>query len=132
MEQRIILQWTTTAKDQLARLSPKVRKGLLAKANLLRESDDPKAPHKALTGPLQGYYRITYSRYRAIYSVREECLPDDTTLVYVKVLFVAVGIRKERDKKDVYDVAKRLIQFGLDEVVDEEDLGIQDSPPPSE
>lgn len=127
MEQRVVLQWTDTAKKQLAELPPKVRRGLLDKVSRLRESD-PRSVGKALTGPLQGHYRITYARYRAIYTLEEETLADGQVLTYLRVLVIAVGMRKQHDKKDVYDVAKRLIQLGLvDEDIDEDDIEIQDS-----
>ena len=118
MERRVIVQWTTTARDQLAKLPPKARKGLLAKADLLRKTDDPTAPHKALTGPLSGCYRITYGRYRAVYTVTEDAVDEMTVLIHVRVRFIVAGIRKARDKKDIYDVAKRLVQYGLDDLDD--------------
>lgn len=43
-------------------------------------------------------------RYRIIYKVEDE---------RVMVLVVALGIRKEGDKKDVYNLAKKLIRLGL-------------------
>jgi mRNA interferase RelE/StbE len=113
MERRVIVQWTTTAKDQLAELPRKVRRGLLDKANIVRDSDDPRKLGKVLVGPLQGYYRITYARYRAIYSVEEETLASGDALVKIYIRFVAVGQRKERDKKDVYAIAQKLVELGL-------------------
>lgn len=130
MEQRVILKWTSTAKNHLAKLPRKVRRGILDKANLLREGGDPRAAHKALIGPLQGYYRITYGRHRAIYRVDEETLPDGNKLVSIIVLFVAVGQRKEHDPRDIYKVAKRLIQFGLaGEDLADGDIELHEAPP---
>ncbi len=108
---RVTIQWTETAKRCLEKLPPKVRRGLLEKADGFLKCDDPKEASKALVGPLSGYYRIVYSRYRAIYSVDEERLADGDVLVHVKVRFVAAGIRKEGDKKDIYQLAMRLIQM---------------------
>lgn len=113
MAERITIQWTATARDGLARLPQKVRRGLLDKANELRDADDPSAVHKALTGPLRGYYRICYSRYRAIYSVTREALAGGDVRYHVRIRFVAAGIRKEGDKKDVYRLAQKLLQLGL-------------------
>lgn len=115
-QRRTILQWTASAKGHLAKLPKKVRRGLLDKASQLRDADDPKAVHKPLTGPLEGHYRIVYSRYRLIYTVDEETLANDDVLVHVRVVFIAAGVRKERDKRDVYKVAKRLVQLGLIEI----------------
>ena len=65
-EPRIRIQWTDTAKKCLEKLPRKVRRGLLEKADALRECDDPRNVHKPLRGPLRGLYRITYARYRAV------------------------------------------------------------------
>ena len=124
---RVTIQWTETAKQGLAKLPRKVRKGLLEKADLLYECDDPSTAHKPLVGPLQGYYRIGYSRYRAIYSVEKDTLPNGDILVYIKIRFVVVGIRKEGDKRDVYNFALRLLDLGVLEP-DEDD----ESPPPAD
>jgi mRNA interferase RelE/StbE len=48
--------------------------------------------------------RAVGQRYRIIYKVEEE---------KITVLVVALGIRKEGDKKDVYERAKKLMQSGL-------------------
>jgi mRNA-degrading endonuclease RelE of RelBE toxin-antitoxin system len=110
---RVIIQWTETAKQGLAKLPRKARRGLLDKAAGLRNVDDPTAVHKPLIGPLGGYYRITYARYRAIYKVDKETLPNEGMLVYIRVLFVAVGTRKEGDKNDIYRFAQRLLRLGV-------------------
>ena len=110
---RVTIEWTTTAKEALANLPGKVRRGLLDKANELRNADDPSAVHKPLTGPLQGDYRITYSCYRAIYSVERESLVGGEVIHHIKIHFVAAGIRKEGDKKDVYRLAQKLLELGL-------------------
>lgn len=113
MQRRVIVQWTDTAKKQLAALPRKVRRGLLDKAGALRECGDPRETHKPLVGPLQGYYRITYARYRAVYSACEEQITSGDVLVYVRVIFVAVGKRKERDAKDIYRIAEKMVNLGL-------------------
>jgi mRNA interferase RelE/StbE len=110
---RTIIQWTDTAKSGLAELPKKVRRGLLDKANELRDTDDPRAIHKPLVGPLQGFYRICYSRYRAVYCVEDEKLPGGDVLHRIVIKFVAVGIRKEGDKKDVYRLALKLFKLGI-------------------
>jgi mRNA-degrading endonuclease RelE of RelBE toxin-antitoxin system len=113
--ERVSIQWTDTAKAGLAKLPPKVRRGLLDKANELRDSDNPESVHKPLTGPLQGYFRICYSRYRAIYSVERDSLSNGDVLVHVRIVFVVAGMRKEGDKQDVYRVAQKLLTL-LDEL----------------
>jgi mRNA interferase RelE/StbE len=61
-----------------------------------------------LRGPLAGYYRIPFSRYRAIYTVQES-----GQSVAVVVLFVAAGARKQGDKKDIYRLAEKLMELGM-------------------
>lgn len=110
MEFRVTIQWTETAKESLKKLPKKVRKGLLDKADKLTTCGDPRKCCKALTGPLQGYYRIVYSRYRAIFAVDEEPLANGDSLLHLKVVFIAAGIRKELDRNDVYRVARKLVE----------------------
>jgi mRNA-degrading endonuclease RelE of RelBE toxin-antitoxin system len=110
MELRVTIQWTDTAKESLKRLPPKVREGLLSKADELLECGDPRKCCKPLTGPLQGYYRIVYSRYRAIFTVEEKKLAGGKVLLHLRVIFVAAGIRKAFDRRDVYRVALKLVE----------------------
>lgn len=115
-ERRVTVQWTRTALDALKKLPPKVRRGIWNKADQLRECDDPTSIGKPLLGPLEGYFRIVYSRYRAIYSCEEEVLPNGDVLTHIIVRFVAVGQRKAGDKNDVYQFAMKLLRLGaLDE-----------------
>ena len=107
--------------DALKNLPPKVRIGLLRKADKLAECEDPRTSCKPLTGPLNGYYRIVYSRYRAIFSVEEERIANGDTLIHLKIIFIAAGIRKELDRNDVYRVAKKLVEDVLPTISDEID-----------
>ena len=116
METRITIQWTETAKDALKSLPKKVRAGLLSKADDLATGGDPRKYCKPLTGPLDGYYRIVYSRYRAIFTVEEESLAGGDVLLHLKVIFIAAGIRKEYDRGDVYRVALKLVTQVLPEL----------------
>jgi len=110
---RVIIQWTDTAKDRLAKCPRKVRRGLLDKAAELRDSDRPRAILKPLKGPLCGLYRICFGRYRAIYGVEDESLANGDTLIHIKFSFIAVGITTESDKQDMVRLAKKLIDLGL-------------------
>jgi mRNA-degrading endonuclease RelE of RelBE toxin-antitoxin system len=121
MASRITIQWTETAKDALKCLPIDARKGLLKKADQLMECDDPRRHCKRLTGPLEGYYRITFSRYRAIFTVESESLASDDELIHLRIIFIAAGMRKEFDRKDVYRVAKKLIENVLPELSGEID-----------
>ncbi len=111
--QRVQIVWTETAADCMRKLPKKVRAGLFAKADELAECDDPRSFHKPLTGPLIGYYRITYSRYRAVYTVVEDEIANGDVLVTVKIYFVAAGKREEHSKDDVYRLAEKFVEMGL-------------------
>ena len=109
---RVTVQWTETAKNLLADLPKPIRKGLIRKIGTLRDSD-PRLAGKALIGPLQGYRSITHGRYRALFSVAEECSAGGDVVLHVTVHVEAVGIRRDRDKKDVYKIAQKLAELGL-------------------
>lgn len=66
--------------------------------------NDPEKQGKPLVGELTGYrsLRVVGQRYRIIYRVDRG---------KVIVIVVAVGIRKEQDKKDIYALAKKLIKL---------------------
>ena len=68
--------------------------------------DEPEKRGRALIGPLLGYrsLRAAGQRFRIIYRVHQE-----QVIVYV----VAVGIRREGDKGDIYALAQRLVRLGL-------------------
>ncbi|MHB1037484.1 MAG: type II toxin-antitoxin system RelE family toxin [Pirellulales bacterium] len=124
METKVTIQWTETAKQSLKSLPKKVRKGLLDKADGLTTCGDPRKCCKALTGPLQGFYRIVYSRYRAIFLVEEERLANGDTVLHLKVVFVVAGVRKAFDRNDVYRVALKLVKHVLPEAdIDEGEPG---------
>jgi mRNA interferase RelE/StbE len=72
-------------------------------------ASEPEKQGKPLIGPLLGYrsLRTVGQRYRIIYRVDEG---------KVSVLVVALGIREEGDKKDIYALAKRLVRLHLLEI----------------
>ncbi|NTV53723.1 MAG: type II toxin-antitoxin system RelE/ParE family toxin [Candidatus Firestonebacteria bacterium] len=67
---------------------------------------EPEKKGKALLGPLKGFrsLRSAGQRYRIIYQIRNNL---------VEVLVVAVGIRKEGNKNDIYNLVKKFIQHKL-------------------
>jgi mRNA-degrading endonuclease RelE of RelBE toxin-antitoxin system len=113
MNIRVRVQWTQTALKTLRKLPKKVQRGLLEKADELTQGD-PRDAHKPLSGPLQGCYRITYGRYRAIYRIDEQRKAGGS-LLHLKVLFIVAGIRKEHDKNDIYRIAEKLMRFLSDD-----------------
>ena len=68
--------------------------------------EEPDKQGKALTSELQGFrsIRAVGQRYRIIYKVKQE-----TVIVYV----VAVSIRRDGDRNDIYSLAKKLFRLNL-------------------
>ncbi|MDA0746482.1 MAG: type II toxin-antitoxin system RelE/ParE family toxin [bacterium] len=69
-------------------------------------AEDPAKQGKPLVQELAGYrsLRAAGEKYRIIYQVEKNI---------VRVFVVAVGIRREGDKKDIYALAQRLVRLGL-------------------
>jgi len=67
---------------------------------------EPEMQGKLLADELVNYrsVRAVGQRYRIIYKVEEQ---------RVTVIVVALGIRKAGDKKDIYELAKKLKRLGL-------------------
>jgi mRNA interferase RelE/StbE len=82
----------------------KVRLKLIERIDTL--ADEPEKIGKPLLKDLAGYrsIRAVGQRYRIIYSVHRS---KNT------VIIVAIGIRKEGDKADIYNLAKKLVRLGL-------------------
>lgn len=93
------------AKKHLATIRDRrVQEGL--KTSLRRLEYEPEKQGKPLSDELAGYrsIRAVGQRYRILYKLEEE---------QVIVVVVALGIRKDRDKKDIYELAKKLARLGL-------------------
>ena len=68
-------------------------------------SDEPEKQGKKLVKDLSGFLSVhAAGRYRIIYKIDKR-----TVIIYV----LAAGIRKEGDKKDIYKIAKKLLDAGL-------------------
>lgn len=96
---------TPLAQKQLADISDKrVQQGVERAIDSLET--DPNEKGKALIGNLMGYrsLRAVAQRYRIIYKI------DQSTQT---VIILALGIRKEGDKADIYALARKLVQAGL-------------------
>ena len=82
----------------------RIREQISRRINALEHN--PEQQGKPLSDELAGYYsiRAVGQRYRILYKLQAE---------QVIVAVVALGIRKEGDKKDVYILAKKLARLGL-------------------
>jgi len=68
-------------------------------------SEEPDKQGKMLLKDLSGFRSIhAAGRYRIIYKVDKQ-----TVIIYI----LAAGIRKQGDKKDIYNIAKKLLDAGL-------------------
>ncbi len=82
----------------------RVRESIARRINSLEYEPDKQG--KPMRDELIGYrsIRAVGQRYRIIYRIEAD---------RVIVVVVALGIRKEGDKKDVYELAKKLVRLGL-------------------
>ena len=93
------------AEKLLAEISDRrVRESIARRIDRLGYEPDKQG--KPMRDELIGFrsIRAVGQRYRIIYKVDGET---------VTVLVVVLGIRKEGDKKDVYELVKRLMRLGL-------------------
>jgi mRNA interferase RelE/StbE len=81
----------------------KIQRSILDRIQSL--SDEPEKQGKKLVKDLAGFRSVhAAGRYRIIYKIEKR-----TVIIYV----LAAGIRKEGDKKDIYKIAKKLLDAGL-------------------
>ena len=102
MKYRILI--TNTCLSLIKKLSDKkIQRTILDQIEKL--SEEPDKQGKNLVRDLSGFRSVhAAGRYRIIYKI-------DKQIVIVYIL--AVGIRKEGDKKDIYKIAKKLLNAGL-------------------
>jgi mRNA interferase RelE/StbE len=99
-----ILLTPTTVKLLADIADRRVREKLAAAIDRLAE--DPEKQGKALLGELSGFRsaRAVGQRYRIIYQIRGD---------QIVVVIVAVGIRRDGGRDDIYTLAKKLFRLGL-------------------
>jgi mRNA interferase RelE/StbE len=95
---------TETCLSLINKLSDKkIQRTILDRIEQL--SEEPDNQGKNLVQDLSGFRSVhAAERYRIIYKIDKK-----TVIVYV----LTAGIRKEGDKKDIYKIAKKLINAGL-------------------
>ncbi|MDQ6659361.1 MAG: type II toxin-antitoxin system RelE/ParE family toxin [Chloroflexota bacterium] len=96
---------TDYARKQLAVIKDRrIQAGLIS--SLKRLEYEPDVQGKPMKDELIGFrsLRAVGQRYRIIYKIQGQ---------QVKVSVVAIGIRKEGDKKDIYAIARKLARLGL-------------------
>ena len=82
----------------------RVRKQIRDRIQALTEK--PRLQGKALMQDLAGYRSLqaVEQRYRIIYRIEQD---------HIQVLIVAVGIRREGDKRNIYELTRKLLRLGL-------------------
>ena len=96
---------TPTAMRMLAEVSDRrIREKIGLVINRL--SEEPEKQGKALLGELAGFrsIRAVGQRYRIVYAVKGQ---------EIIVVVVAVGIRRDGARDDIYTLAKKLFRLGL-------------------
>lgn len=99
------VELTPTALELLQAVADRrVRRKIASKIDAL--AHEPEKQGKPLTGELSGFRsaRAVGQRYRIIYRADRG---------RVVVLVLAVGLRREGDKADIYALAQKLIRLGL-------------------
>jgi mRNA interferase RelE/StbE len=99
------IKLTLPALEQLAAIKDtRVRENISRRIDAL--ANDPDLQGKPLSDELAGYrsIRAVGQRYRILYKLEAE---------QIIVVVEALGIRKEGDKKNVYELAKKLARLGL-------------------
>ena len=99
------IKLTQIAAEFITKLDGKSQQQIMEKIEVLKEY--PLKVGKPLKGNLQDYrsIRSVGQRYRIIYQVTE---------TEVEVIVVAVGIRRDGDKKnDIYELMKKYVKIGL-------------------
>lgn len=96
---------TPQAKRMLADISDRRIREKIGTV-ISRLVEDPEKQGKALLGELAGFrsIRAVGQRYRILYKING---------LEIVVVVVAVGIRREGAKDDIYTLAKKLFRLGL-------------------
>lgn len=105
MNTKYEVRWTEQAVQSIENTRDRrIQRLLLRSGDSLAQ--EPEKKGKPLIGALAGYrsLRVASQRYRLVYRVEREL---------ITVWIAAAGLRKEGDRHDVYELAKRLLNLGL-------------------
>ena len=102
MKYRILI--TDTCLNLIKRIrDKKIQRTIMDRIQKL--SDEPEKQGKNLVKDLSGFRSIhAAGRYRVIYKIDNQA---------VNIYVIAAGVRKEGDKKDIYEIARKLLNAGL-------------------
>lgn len=102
---RWVVGVTQLAEEQITAISDqRIQKAIRHRIDQLEYEPDKQG--KPMREELIGFrsVRAVGQRYRILYQIKEQ---------QVLVMVVAVGIRKEGDKKDIYELATKMARLGL-------------------
>jgi mRNA interferase RelE/StbE len=95
--------FTPVARDMYAAIAASDKRGARTIAqHIAALAQNPHGQGKPLAGELAGFRSMRTGRYRVVYFIEGN-----------QVVVLAVGIRKEGDRNDIYTLAKRLLRSGL-------------------
>ena len=100
-----MIKWTETALEHAQSIrDQRIRRLISQRVDQLAKA--PEQQGKPLVAELAGFrsVRAVGQRFRIVYRVERK---------EVVVVIVAVGRRKAGDKKDIYELAKKLLRLGL-------------------
>lgn len=105
------LEWTRVGGESLREIGSRtIQQKIRDKVLELAASGEPELLGKPLLDEFQGLYRISFGRYRIIYRVIRDSRNSSVTRIVIRVLLT--GIRKQGDKRDVYERVRRLLRRG--------------------
>jgi len=100
---KVVIQ--PVALEMLRRITDRRIRGKIVQ-RIEELSQEPEKRGKPLTDELLGCWslRAAAQRYRIIYRIENQ---------RVEVIVIAVGLRRAGDRKDAYEIAKRLVRLHL-------------------
>jgi len=97
--------WTARAQQMLESIGDRrIQEVIITKVEGLSQA--PEQQGKPLIGKLMGFrsLRVASQRYRVVYRIERQ---------KVLVIIVAIGIRRDGSKSDIYELAQKLFKVGI-------------------
>jgi mRNA interferase RelE/StbE len=109
--QIVQVEWTQSAADALREIGSRtIQRKIVQKVEDLAASGEPELLGKPLVDELQGLHRISFGRYRIVYRVIRDARNPRVVQIVVRVILT--GIRKQGDKRDIYERLRRMLRRG--------------------
>jgi mRNA interferase RelE/StbE len=109
--QVVQVEWTQSAADALREIGSRtIQRKIVQKVEDLAAAGEPELLGKPLVDELQGLYRISFGHYRIVYRVIRDARNPRVMQIIVRVILT--GIRKQGDKRDIYERLRRMLRRG--------------------